>query len=192
MPDQNTPPVGEKTVYINFSQPITPEKVNTLMAACSQALGQFSPDRFYFLFASPGGMVDPGINLYNFLKALPVKITMHNMSSINSIANVIFMAGSERFAVPHSSFLFHGVAAQFEAKSSLTLPLLKERMSSLQTDQEKIAGILSENTELSKQEIESMFMEGESKSTTFAKDKKIITDVRKAVIPKNVPLIGIN
>jgi ATP-dependent protease ClpP protease subunit len=189
--ERNTPS-KESLVYINFSHPIIPEKVQALMAGCTQAIGQFKPDRLYILFASPGGFVDPGINLYNFLKALPVKITMHNMGSINSIANVIFMAGEERYAVPHSSFLFHGVATQFKEKSSLTLSQLNEKVSSLAIDQEKIAGILAENTKLTDKKIRELFNQGESTNTSFAKKNGIIHNVCEAKIRKGVPLIGVN
>ena len=50
-----------------------------------------------------------GVTLYNYIKSLSVKVVMHNVGLVNSIANVIFLAGNERYAVPHSSFLFHGV-----------------------------------------------------------------------------------
>ncbi len=51
---------------------------------------------FYFLISSPGGSVNDGIVLYNFIKALPAKIIMHNIGVIDSIATVIFLAANER------------------------------------------------------------------------------------------------
>jgi len=70
---------------------------------------QPKPDVLYFLFSSNGGSVNAGIALYNFLRALPVEIIMHNTGSIDSIATVIFLAADKRYAALHSTFLFHGV-----------------------------------------------------------------------------------
>ena len=62
-------------------------------------------DFFYILFSSPGGNVSNGITIYNFLRALPVRMIIHNIGIVDSIANVIFLGIDERYAVPHSSFL---------------------------------------------------------------------------------------
>ena len=50
--------------------------------------------------------------LYNYLQALQggLKVTMHNIGNIDSIANVIFLSGGQRFASPNASFHFHGVS----------------------------------------------------------------------------------
>src|SRR5438876_762879 len=94
-------------VYINFNSGITEPVVNKLMAACVEILAKSKPDTLYFMFASGGGAIDAGIVLYNFLRALPCKVIMHNTGAIDSIATVIFHAADERYAAPYASFLFH-------------------------------------------------------------------------------------
>jgi ATP-dependent protease ClpP protease subunit len=48
-----------------------------LMAVFTEILAKHHPQELYFLFASTGGHVNSGIVLYNFLRSLPIKITMH-------------------------------------------------------------------------------------------------------------------
>ena len=50
------------------------------------------------------------------LAAMPFKLATHNVGRVNSIGNVVFLAGEERYAVPHSAFMFHGVG--FDVKQT--------------------------------------------------------------------------
>ena len=38
---------------------------------------------------------------------------MHNVGQVDSSANVIFLAADERYASPHTTFLFHGMNYTF-------------------------------------------------------------------------------
>src|SRR5260370_24397301 len=99
-----------KTIYINYFDVISQPKARAFMNACTQLLGSTpKPDRFYFPFSAAGGNVEVGIALYNFLRALPVKIAFHNTGSADSIATVVFLAGEERYATNHATFMIHGV-----------------------------------------------------------------------------------
>jgi ATP-dependent Clp protease, protease subunit len=91
---------------VNFFSQINDVTANKFMAACAEIIRVDNPQCIHFLFASPGGNVDAGIAVYNYLRALPIKIIMHNTGAIDSIANVIFHAADERYANSHSTFLF--------------------------------------------------------------------------------------
>ena len=73
----------------------------------------------YLLLSSEVGSVMHGINLYNVLRALPVKLVTHNVGNVDSIGNAIFLAGEERYACQHSTFMFHGVGSPTTALSAL-------------------------------------------------------------------------
>ena len=45
-----------------------------------------------------------GMNLYNFLRGLPIRLTTHNVGNVDSIGNAVFLAGEHRYACPHSPF----------------------------------------------------------------------------------------
>jgi len=162
------------------------------MAICSDIVAKQKPTTLYFLFSCAGGSVNAGITLYNFLRALPVEIVMHNTGSIDSIATVIFLAASKRYAAKHSTFLFHGVNWQFPKDTSLTFSQLQENLSRFKQEEAKIAGIIAERCKLTEAEIRELFFQGESKNLEFAIEKGIIDEVRDAAVPKDAPLITVN
>ena len=109
-----------QVTYISYYDAISEPKARALMQACTQAIDQTKPSRLYFLFSSSGGSVDAGITLYNFLRALPIPVIMHNVGSIESIANVVFLAADERYATPHATFLLHGITWNFAQGTQLS------------------------------------------------------------------------
>jgi len=181
-----------KVFYINYFDVIDPIRVKVLMAMVTEIVNKEKPDVLYFLFASNGGNVDSGIVLYNFLKSLPVKVVMHNTGVIDSIANVIFMAGSERYAAKHSSFLFHGIGAGFAPNVRLTVKQVRERVSGLESDENKIAGILCENSKLTREQVTKYFDSGEAVSVDFAKTHGVIHEIKDPSVPKGAPLMTVN
>jgi ATP-dependent Clp protease protease subunit len=203
MPDSPTPPTPippqgpplprpPKTIYINYFDGINEPKVKALMAICSDIVANQKPDTLYFLFSSNGGSVNAGIVLYNFLRALPVEIVMHNTGSIDSIATVVFLAANKRYAAFHSTFLFHGVRMNFPQGAGFDYTQLHEHISMLKQDENKIAGIIAARTHLSEAEIRQLFHQGESKDLTFAIDRGIIHEVKDAGIPKDAPFMTVN
>ncbi len=180
------------TIYINYFDGISEPKVKTLMSVCAEVIDKTKPDVLYFCFSSPGGSVSAGITLYSFLRGLPVKIVMHNTGSTDSIATAVFLSGDERYACPHSTFLFHGVNMNVEQGASLSLTTLREVMSSVEQDENKIARILTDRSSLSEDEVRRLFREGESKPPVFAESKGIVHAIRDLAIPKDAMLISLN
>ncbi len=162
------------------------------MAIIAQLVAKEKPDVLYFLIASQGGEVDAGIALYNFLKSLPLKITMHNIGSIDSIANVIFVSGDKRLASPHTTFLFHGVKMAINSATVLSLPQINELRGRINKNHVTIAGIICENSKMNEKEIKKLFSEGETKDVNFALEKGIINKIKPAQIPKDALFVSIN
>lgn len=178
--------------YLNYVDLIELERVKFIMNVCANIIEKTKPDTLYFLFSSSGGDVDAGIALYNFLKSLPVKVVMHNIGSINSIANVVFLAGKERYASKHTSFLFHGVQLNMVQPTQFNLNQLNEIKGQLDISQEKIAGIVCENTKITKEQISELFQEGKTEGTKFALDKGIIDAEKSAQIPVGSAFLSLN
>jgi len=63
--------------------------------------------------ASPGGKTGVGFDLYNALTALPVPVTTHNTSFIDSAAIHMFLGGSKRLCNPVSTFMLHAPAQDY-------------------------------------------------------------------------------
>jgi len=178
------------TVYIAFNGQITRDTVNVLQNTMANLHAQDEHKRFYFLFSSPGGSVRAGIHLYRVLSALPETITMHNTSSIDSIATVIFLAGDDRYAAPGTSFLFHGVTANFPG-GPMSYSQLKEHMSSIEQDEQKIIELVSRNSSLTEDELENLHRQGQAKGTDFAVDKDLVSKVMACSVPSDADFVSV-
>jgi hypothetical protein len=99
-----------ETMYVNFSAEIIPSTTEALLATVGNAVNQ-GVKTVYLNLSTPGGQVMNGLNLYNVLRGYPIELITHNVGNVDSIGNTVFMAGSKRYACPHSTFMFHGVAA---------------------------------------------------------------------------------
>ena len=181
-----------KTIYLNFFGQITDVSATKFMAAVAEVMKLDTPECLYFLFSSAGGNVEAGVTIYNYLRALPIKIIMHNNGSIDSIANVIFHAAEERLAAPHATFLFHGVGISLGEKPTLNHSQLKELLSQISALETKIANIIASRCALTIQEIQNLFLNGETKDTAFAVGKGIIQSVGQPLIPANAKFYSLN
>src|SRR6266516_1891818 len=148
--EQPLPNIPSGIFYINYFDEITDGKVRGLMALCADILAKVkpTPTTFYFAISSPGGGVAAGITLYNFLRALPVKIIMHNTGSIDSIATVIF----------------HGVATgEIPAGTRLNRFQTREFLSGLEQDERRINELIVERPSITESEMVRLFQQGETK-----------------------------
>ncbi|EJO47779.1 MULTISPECIES: ATP-dependent Clp protease proteolytic subunit [Enterobacter cloacae complex] len=89
-----------------FTCPVNQSTVNALIGNCLGAINQGATELNIYI-SSQGGDLVAGFTAYHFLKALPVPVRTHNLSNVESVANIIFLAGSERKANPGSRFLLH-------------------------------------------------------------------------------------
>ncbi|MGR2662496.1 ATP-dependent Clp protease proteolytic subunit [Chromobacterium haemolyticum] len=99
---------------VHFLCPVNQSTISWLQDRCLTAIhsGATSIDLH---LSSSGGDLIAGFTAYHFLKSLPVPVRTHNLSNVESIANVIFLAGKERYANPGSRFLFHPLHWSFPA-----------------------------------------------------------------------------
>ncbi len=180
------------TPYISFVDPINDETAKKLITLCSELWNQQKPDKIIILFSSGGGFINPGISLYNFFKAFPCEIVMHNTGNIDSSAVIIFLAGRQRFASPSSSFLLHGITWNYGNGSIRTREQLEEDLSRLRENENSIAKILALNTALEMDEVLKLLRQGEAKSPEFAKEKGIIHEIREPIISKDAQIFYLN
>jgi ATP-dependent protease ClpP protease subunit len=144
----------------------------------------------HLLLSTPGGAVMNGINLYNVLRALPFKLITHNVGNVDSIGNAVFLAGEERYACPHSTFMFHGVAAtmqipQLEAKQ------LRELQGSVKADELRIGSIIEQRTNLTHREVAALFREARTKDAAQAVSAGIVNQIEDVKIPPGSPVMSL-
>lgn len=185
-PAQPTP----ELVYVSFSAEINPNTTESLIGTFSNLVNN-GVKRVYLLFSTPGGMVANGMAIYNTLKGLPLELTIHNVGNVDSIGNVIFLAGKHRYACKHSTFMFHGVG--FDGVSNLRLEEknLKETLAAVLADQKRIGDVITERTQIPADEVSKLFLEQQTKDSAFAASKGIIHDIREVQVPLGAPIVSL-
>lgn len=176
-------------IYINFSAEINPHTLEALMNFLADQTNKGEKE-FYILLSSLGGSVKDGVTLYNYINSLPAKIVMHNIGLVNSIANVVFLAGKERYATSHSSFLFHGVGFDIPSPIRLEEKELKEKIKIIERDQTLMSEIIAERTKLSIEEIRKLFLEAQTKTPEEAKNMGLIQEIKEVKIPEGAKVFS--
>lgn len=178
-----------KLLYILFQAGVNPQSAGQFLGAITNAINsQFT--EINILISSPGGSVFDGMNIAALIKASPIPINIHNVGQIDSIANVIFSAGTKRFAQKNSSFLFHGVVANF-GQYSLTEEQLGERLVTLKRDRENIAKNISDYTGIDYSTVDNLMKKGSIISAEEAKSMGLVHEIIEAKIPAGVQLVTI-
>jgi ATP-dependent Clp protease protease subunit len=173
--------------YVSFSAEINPSTTEGLIAAMSALCNQGATE-INILLSTPGGSVMHGITIYNTLRALPVKIITHNMGNVDSIGNVLFLAGSERYACAHSTFMFHGVGFDLAGSLRLEDKMLRERLDSIASDHKRIGDIIGKHSTLQTGDVVQLFTEARTKDAAWAQSVGLINAVREPQIPQGVPV----
>lgn len=91
-----------KQHIIHFTGPINSSTCGNLINTCAKVLQQ-EAEELRINIATMGGECSYGFTLYNFLRALPVPIHTHNLGTVESMGNILFLAGERRSASAHSS-----------------------------------------------------------------------------------------
>lgn len=177
-------------VYVSFSAEIVPHTTESLIATVTNLTNQ-GVKQIYLMLSTPGGSVMHGINLYNVLRALPVELTTHNVGNVDSIGNAVFLAGSKRYACPHSTFMFHGVGFDVAQQMRLEEKFLRERLDGIASDQKRIGSVIEDRTSLGKEEIARLFLEAQTKDAAFAASCGIIDEVRDVQIPTGSSIVSL-
>lgn len=119
------------------------------------------------LINSNGGNVIAGIHGHNMIRALPINLTTHNVGNVDSIANVIFLAGNRRLCSPPSTFMFHSVglkkgAARLEERN------LRQWLDSVVADNTRIGSIIAERSNLNRRRAGALFREQRVRDAEWA------------------------
>jgi ATP-dependent protease ClpP protease subunit len=136
--------------------------------------------------------------LYNFLGALPLELTTHNIGSVDSIANVLFLAGKIRLAAPNTRFLFHNCTWIHGGPATLERDQMKEHTQSLDADAEQFAELFRLHTALTDKDFEALQLllqrlkQSHFIRPTKAKEMGIIHDIQDASIAFGNPVLNID
>lgn len=187
---QTTAP-AKKIAAVSFVGPIMhpwTEKLRNLL--CGYANDGVTHLVLYM--SSWGGSIIEGFALYNLLKSMPYHVHIHNMGTVQSIANVVFMAGQTRSASPESSFLFHGFTMTF-TQETLDEMQIAERTLGLGTGRAEFIRIFEQETTFTAKHFEDqkLFERAKVILPSEAKAVKIISDIEHLKLPPGIPILNI-
>lgn len=172
--------------WVSFSAEINQQTTEGLIAALG-ALANQGAIEVNLMLSTPGGNVMGGMNIYNVARALPFKLVTWNVGNVDSIGNVIFLAGAERYASPLSTFMFHGVA--FDANGQrCDGTFLRERLDTLEADERRIGSVIGTYSSLNEGDVLNLFKEAQTKDATWAQTVGIIDAIREPQIPAGAPV----
>jgi len=131
------------THIIHFTGPINSNTCGQFINKCTEAVQQDASELLVKI-ATMGGECSYGFSLYNFLISLPIPVNTHNLGTVESMGNIIFLAGQRRTASHFSKFLFHPF--HWTLHGSVDHARMAEYAMSLDHDLELYAAIVEERT----------------------------------------------
>jgi ATP-dependent Clp protease protease subunit len=177
-------------VYINFNLEINPASTQALFKIIQEHLSK-GMEKLNLLISSPGGNVDPGIAIYNFLKGLPIEVTIHNYGSCDSIAALIFCAGKIRYTVNNSRFLIHGIGITIQ-NQRFNESQLNETLASIKNQRETISKIIAKECNKKLEDVENDMLKGIILNPQEAIKYGLVTEIKDELIPKGVNFINVS
>lgn len=176
-------------IYINFNLGISPESTQAFFKIIQEQLSK-GMDKIHLLISSPGGNVDPGIAIYNFLKGLPIEVNTHNYGSCDSIAALIFCAGKNRYTVNNSRFLIHGIGITIQ-NQRFNESQLKETLDSIKNQRETLSKIIAKECNKKLEDVENDMLKGIILTPQEAINYGLVTKIKDELIPKGVNFINV-
>jgi len=144
----------EGNIYINGligttydNNGVITEKGVELIDIITQVKAQKEVTSFNVFINSPGGVVDTGFDIYNYLKSLQIPINTIGQGMVASIATVIYMAGMNRILKPNTEFMIHLPSGGVEGTSED----IEWYLSYIKDTQKRIIKFYAENTGLNEE-----------------------------------------
>jgi ATP-dependent protease ClpP protease subunit len=107
---------------------------------------QNKPTEIIVLIHSWGGDLGTALALYNLFASSPIPITTHNIGEVTSAANIVFLAGSKRFACRRSYFRHHGIFWNTGASGNMHKVMYEDIVRTADSVENIMADIMAERT----------------------------------------------
>lgn len=183
-------PVAPRPVYISFLAEVTTSTAETLIAIMAQQITAGTQE-VHLLLSTSGGNVMNAMALHNILRALPLRLFTYNVANVDSAGILVFLAGAERYVVPHGSFMFHGVNVTPMPGHAAYERDLRQQLDFVIGEQERTGAVYVERTRMSPEEVAEVFRTPRTVHAADAVRLGIVDMVREITIPVGSPLIGL-
>jgi ATP-dependent Clp protease protease subunit len=95
-----------KEAWFTLSGDVNSDMVHRVFEAVAM-MNEDGIDRAHVLVQSNGGYVSDGLCLYNFMANSPIEFAMYNGGAVASIAVIMFLSGTRRYASETARFMVH-------------------------------------------------------------------------------------
>ena len=183
--EQTTAPAD---AWFTLSGDVNSDMVHRVFEAVS-AMSEAGVETAHVLLQSNGGYVSDGLCMYNFLSNAPVRFVMYNAGAVASIAVILFLAGSRRYASETARFMVHKSHAT--ASPGARPDALNIIVEGLRADDARTESILRKHIELTPEQWAIHQYSDLHLNSRDAKTAGMITDVADFAPPKGFRLRNI-
>jgi ATP-dependent protease ClpP protease subunit len=168
--------------YIGFNAALDRKASEQLAFVCGDAVRNGYKE-ITLCLTSVGGLLDFAYYAYNLLEALPIKIVTHNIGSVQSAANLIYLCGDERYSAPVCTFFFHNTGFDPAPGQQITGPFITEKLKAIEYEENRAAAIYAEKTGLAIEKV-SKWQQG---TLVMDGDTAVKNGLAHAVKPLSIP-----
>lgn len=168
--------------YVGFNAALDRKAAEQLALVCGQAMSN-GYSEISLCMTSTGGALDHAYYIYGVLDALPVKLITHNLGSVQSAANMLFLCGDERYAIEGSTFFFHNASFTATGGQVMTEAFISERLKAIQYEDNRSAAILAAKTGRTLEEVR----EWQNAELVMNTDAAIKNGIIHGVKPFSIP-----
>jgi ATP-dependent protease ClpP protease subunit len=155
-----------------------------LVSICTDAMRNgFDP--VMLCMSSIGGFLDQAYYAFNMLEALPIKFVTHNVGSIQSAGNILFLVGDERYAAAGATFFFHQTAFDTQPGQRITEAFASEKLKAIEYDDSRSASVIANKTGKPVESVREWQNTELVMDTAAAIEHGIVHEIRTLSIPAN-------
>jgi len=174
--------------WFTLSGDVNSDMVHRVFEAVS-GMSEAGIETAHVLIQSNGGYVSDGLCMYNFLSNAPVNFVMYNGGAVASIAVILFLSGSRRYASETARFMVHKSHAT--AAPGARPDALNIIVEGLRADDARTESILRKHIELTPDQWAIHQYSDLHLTARDAKIARMITDVADFAPPRGVHIRNI-
>ncbi|HEV2898858.1 MAG TPA: ATP-dependent Clp protease proteolytic subunit [Pseudaminobacter sp.] len=133
-----------KDGWATFAGEINSNTVNRIFNLFANATNN-GYTHVHLIFQTTGGVIGDGIAIYNYLRSLPIEVTLYNVGQIASVGTVAFLGAKNRITSKHATFMIH---RSYASPMQATSERMAAYVQSLALDDNRVESIFHEMTTL--------------------------------------------
>jgi ATP-dependent Clp protease protease subunit len=178
----------KKEAWFTLSGDVNSDMVHRVFEAVA-GMTEDGIETAHVMVQSNGGYVSDGLCLYNFIANSPVEFVMYNGGAVASIAVIMYLSGSRRYASETARFMVHKSHAT--ASPGSRPDALNIIVEGLRADDARTESILRKHVELTPEQWAIHQYSDLHLNSRDAKIAGLIDDIRDFAPPKGAPLRNI-